>query len=49
MLYTGFPKKDASFSKWKNIPNLLSDVRERKIVQIIDFSYLSNRASLMGI
>ena len=48
MLYTGFPKKDASFSKWKNIPNLLSDVRERKIVQIIDFSYFSNRASFMG-
>ena len=28
-LYTGFPKKDARFSKLKNIPDQLSDDRER--------------------
>ena len=41
-------KKDARFSKLKNIPNLLSDDRERNIIQNIDFSYFSNRASFMG-
>ena len=35
--YTGFPKKDARFSKLKNIPNLLSDDKEGKIMKNIDF------------
>ena len=30
--YTEFPKKDASFSKIKNIPDLLSDDKEGKIM-----------------
>ena len=29
---TGFPKKDAHFSKIKNIPDLLSDDKEGKIM-----------------
>ena len=29
---TGFPKKDARFSKFKNIPDLLSDDKECKIM-----------------
>ena len=29
---TGFPKKDARFSKIKNIPDLLSDDKEGKIM-----------------
>ena len=29
LVHTGFPKKDARFSKLKNIPDLLSDDRER--------------------
>ena len=41
----GFPKKDARFSKMKNMPDLLRDDREGKI---IDFKYLSNRASSKG-
>ena len=40
-------KKHARFSKLKNIPNLLSDDKERKIIQNIDFSYFSNRVSFM--
>ena len=46
--YTGFPKKDARFSKLKNIPDLLSDEKDGKIMENIDFSYFSNRASFMG-
>ena len=38
-------KKDARFSKMKNMPDLLRDDREGKI---IDFKYLSNRASSKG-
>ena len=47
-LYTGFPKKDARFSKLKNIPYLLSDEKEGKIMENINFSYFINRASFMG-
>ena len=35
---TGFPKKDARFSKLKNIPDLLSD---DKIIENIDFHILA--------
>ena len=45
---TGFPKKDARFSKLENIPDLLSDEKDGKIMENIDFSYFSNRASFMG-
>ena len=45
---TGFPKKGARFSNLKNIPDLLSDEKESKIMENIDFSYFSNRASFMG-
>ena len=33
MLDTGFPKKDARFSKLKNIPHLLSDENDGKIME----------------
>ena len=42
------PKKDARFSKPKNISDPLSDEKEGKIIENIDFSYFSNRASFMG-
>ena len=45
---TGFPIKDARFSKLKNILFLLSDEKEGNIIENIDFKYLSNRASFMG-
>ena len=45
--FTGFPKKDARLSKIKNLPYLLSDYKEGKIMLNIDF-YFSNRASFMG-
>ena len=32
-LYTGFPKKDARFSKLKNISGLLSDNKKGKIME----------------
>jgi len=35
--HTGFPKKDARFSKIKNIADLLSDDKEGKIMWNIDF------------
>ena len=35
MQYKGFPKKDARFSKLKNIPDLLSDEKEGKIIENI--------------
>ena len=41
---TGFPIKDARFSKLKNIPFLLSDEKEVKIIENIEFKYFSNRA-----
>ena len=47
-LYTGFPKKDARFSKLKNIPDQLSDDREGEMMENVDFKYSSNRASFMG-
>ena len=34
---TGFPKKDARFSKLKSIPDLLSDEMDGKILENIDF------------
>ena len=46
--YTGFPKKDARYPKLKNIPDLLSDEKESKIMENIDSSYFSNQESLMG-
>ena len=42
------PKKDARFSKPKNISDPLSDEKEGKIIENIDFSYFSNRESFMG-
>ena len=44
---TGFPKKTARFPKLENIPDLLSDEKEWKIMENIDFTYFSNRASFM--
>ena len=35
--YTGLPKKDAHFSEIKNIPDILSDDKEGKIIENIDF------------
>ena len=46
--YTGFPKKDARYPKLKNIPDLLSDEKEGKLMENNDFSYLRYRASFMG-
>ena len=34
--HTGFPIKDARFSKLKNIPDLLSDDKEGKSIEYID-------------
>ena len=34
---TGFLKKDARSLKWKNIPDQLSDEREGKIIENINF------------
>ena len=48
IIYTGFPKKDARLSKLKNIPDQLSDEKDNKIMENFDFSFFSNRASLMG-
>ena len=45
---TGFPVKDARFSKIKNILNLLCNDNEGEINENINFNYFSNRASLMG-
>ena len=36
LLITGFPIKDARFSKLKNIPDLLSDDKEGKSIEYID-------------
>ena len=47
-LSTEFPKKGACFSKLKDNPDLISNEKEGKIIEDIDFSYLSNRASFMG-
>ena len=44
----GFPKKTLFISILKNIPDLLSDGKECKIIENIDFEYFSNRASFMG-
>ena len=38
-LIQGFPKKDARFSKIKNIPDLFSDDKECKIMWNIEFYY----------
>ena len=45
---TGFHIKGARFSKLKNILFLLSDEKEVKIIENIDFKYFSNRASFIG-
>ena len=42
------PRKDARFSKIRNIPDLLSVDEEGKLMENIDFKYFSNRASCMG-
>ena len=47
-LNTLVSQKVARFSKIKNILDLLSDEKEGKIKENIDFSYFSNRASFMG-
>ena len=39
LIVTGFPKKDACFPKIKNIPDLLSDDKEGKILQQLDVFY----------
>ena len=41
-------KHNLCFSKFKNIPDQLSDYNEGKIKENIDFKYFSNRASFMG-
>ena len=48
MRSTGFPKKRDPFLKIENIPGLLSDLAESKILENIDFKYFSNRASFKG-
>ena len=45
---TGFTKKDARFSKMKNIPDEFSDDREGILIDKIGFEYFINRASFMG-
>ena len=46
-LCTGFLKKDARFLKiWNNL-DLLSDDKEGKLMEHIDFRYFSIRASFM--
>ena len=43
---TGFTKKDARFSNFKNISNLVSDDREGEIIEnFVEFKYFSNGAS----
>ena len=44
-----FPKKNARFSKMKNITDLLTDDKEGYIIWNIDFWYFSNRASFVEI
>ena len=44
---TGFPKKDARFSKLKNVSGLLSDNKKGKIMEF-QFQIFSNRVSFMG-
>ena len=48
IIYTGFPKKNYRFWKLNNIPDLLGDEKDNKIMENFDFSFFSNRASLMG-
>ena len=38
---TGFPKKDARFLKIENIPDQLSDHKEGKIIQTINYNILA--------
>ena len=47
-IFTGFPIKDARFSKLKNTLFLLGADKEGKIIEYIEFKYFSNRASFMG-
>ena len=46
--HTGFPIKDASFSKLKNIPSLLIDDNQGKIEENIDEKYFKSRACFLG-
>ena len=46
-MYRVSQKKDARFSKIKNIPDLLSDDNEGKLMRNIEFKYFSNRASFI--
>ena len=48
MPWKGIPKKTPVFFKLKNIPALRSKDREGKIMENIDFEYLSSWASFMG-
>ena len=43
--HTGFPIKDARFSKLKNFPAVPSDNWEGKIIVNINFKYFGNRES----
>ena len=45
--FAGLPKT-AIHKNLKIIPNLLSDDREDKIIENIDFIYFSNQASFIG-
>ena len=47
LLQLQIKKKDARFSKMKNMPDLLSDDRKGKIIENIDSKYLRNRASFL--
>ena len=46
---TGFPIKDARFSKLKNILFLLSDDNKVRIIENIDFIYSSSLGVFSGI
>ena len=46
---TGFPIKDARFSKLKNILFLLSDDNKVRIIENIDFKYSSSLGVFSGI
>ena len=49
LVVQGFPKKRRPILKnEKNMPDLLSDDREGKIIEISTLNYLSNRASFWG-
>ena len=41
----GFPKKTPDYQKMKNMPDLLTDDRKGKRIEIIDLKYFRKRAS----